>query len=110
VAYISEPLNVWHRPGVMRTPTRYWYTYICARNEADYLAALRDTIQLRYHTWKEIRSLRSMKDLLRMGRDWGTFRSGKLNKKCVLLKDPFAVFSAPWFFQVSPPRSLCILS
>ena len=28
VAYISEPLNVWHRRGVLKTPTQYWYTYI----------------------------------------------------------------------------------
>jgi len=99
VAYISEPLNVWHRPGVMRTPTRFWYTYICSQNEADYLSALRDTIRLRYHTWEEIKSLRSPKDLLRMGRDWSTFRSGRFHKKRALLKDPFAVFSAPWFSQ-----------
>ena len=24
--YISEPLNVLHRPGVMRTPVHRWYT------------------------------------------------------------------------------------
>jgi hypothetical protein len=99
VAYISEPLNVWHRPGVMRTPTKFWYTYICSRNEADYLIALRDTIQLHYHTWEEIKSLRSLKDLLRMGRDWNIFRSGRFHKKRTLLKDPFAIFSAPWFSQ-----------
>ncbi len=98
-AYISEPLNVWHRTGVMRTPTRYWYTYICPRNEADYVAALRDTIKLRYHTWEEIKSLRSLKDLLRMGRDWNIFRSGRFHNKRSLIKDPFAIFSAPWFSQ-----------
>ena len=26
VAYISEPLNKWHRPGVMAIPVEYWYT------------------------------------------------------------------------------------
>ena len=34
-AYISEPLNVLHRPGVMSTPVRHWYTYICPENEAE---------------------------------------------------------------------------
>ncbi|UCF28983.1 MAG: sulfotransferase family protein, partial [Chloroflexota bacterium] len=32
-AYISEPLNVWHRPGVLRVPTQYWYTYINEDNQ-----------------------------------------------------------------------------
>jgi hypothetical protein len=32
-----------------------------------------------------------------MGRDWSTFLVGKLGRKRPLLKDPFAVFSAPWF-------------
>ena len=30
VAYISEPLNVLHRPGVFRAKVANWYTYICA--------------------------------------------------------------------------------
>jgi len=99
VAYISEPLNVRHRPGVMRKPIRYWYNYISTENERDYLPSLRDMLQFRYHTWEEIKSLRSLKDLLRMARDWSNFQSGRLYKKRPLLKDPFAVFSAPWFFK-----------
>jgi hypothetical protein len=97
VAYISEPLNVLHRPGVMRAPVQHWYTYICAENEGDYLPALRQTITFRYHTLAEIKSLRSIKDALRMGRDWATFLVGKRSKRRALLKDPFAVFSGPWF-------------
>jgi len=98
-AYISEPLNILHRPGVLLTPTRYWYTYICKENEAEYLPGLRQTLSFRYHTWAEIRSLRSRKDFLRMGRDWSTFLVGKIRRQRPLLKDPFAVFSAPWFAQ-----------
>ncbi|MBN1148834.1 MAG: sulfotransferase domain-containing protein [Anaerolineales bacterium] len=97
VAYISEPLNVLHRPGVMRAPVQHWYTYICAENEHDYLPALRQTIGFRYHTLAEIESLRSIKDALRMARDWSTFLTGKISRRRALLKDPFAVFSGPWF-------------
>jgi hypothetical protein len=97
VAYVSEPLNVWHRPGVMFAPIQRWYTYICPENEASYLDALQDTLRLRYHLWAEVRSLTSMKDLLRMGRDAAIFWSGWVLHKRVLLKDPFAVFSVPWF-------------
>jgi hypothetical protein len=97
VAYVSEPLNVHHRPGVLRVPTRYWYTYLCADNQADFLPALRETVGLRYHLGREIGSLRSVKDVGRMLRDFGWFTRGRLRQARALLKDPFAVFSAPWF-------------
>lgn len=98
-AYISEPLNRLHRPGVMHFPVKHWYTYICADNENEYLPAFHQTLALRYHTWLELKSLRSRKDLLRMGRDWGIFTRGRILKQRPLLKDPFAVFSVPWFIQ-----------
>lgn len=97
LTYISEPLNLLHRRGVMRAQTKHWYTYICTDNESHYLRALRETIALRYHTRREIASLRSPKDLLRMLRDASAFAYGRLARRRPLLKDPFAVFSASWF-------------
>jgi hypothetical protein len=98
-AYISEPLNVWHRPGVMRTSVENWYTYICSENERTYLPALQETLSYQYHTWDEIKSLRSGKDLLRMGRDWSNFVKGRISKQRPLIKDPFAAFSVLWFAE-----------
>ncbi|GAB4503172.1 MAG: hypothetical protein Fur0043_01640 [Anaerolineales bacterium] len=97
VAYLSEPLNVWHRPGVLGAPVEKWYTYLCAENEAAYLPAFRDTLAFRYGLWREVRALRSRKDVLRMGRDAAIFLRGRLFRQRPLLKDPFAVFSMPWF-------------
>lgn len=97
VGYISEPLNVLHRQGVMNIVVDQWYTYICSDNEVEYLPALQETLGYRYHVGAEIRSLRSMKDVLRMGRDWSAFLEGRLFNRRPLLKDPFAVFSAIWF-------------
>lgn len=96
-AYISEPLNVLHRPGVFRAPVKYWYTYITGENEADYLPAFRELLNFQYHIWLEIKSLRSIKDFLRMGRDFRIFFNGNTHGQRALIKDPFAVFSAPWF-------------
>jgi hypothetical protein len=98
-AYISEPLNLLHRPGVFRFPVRTWYPYICLENQAEYLPALLETINFRYHLWAEICSLRSLKDVQRMGRDWWIFTRGRLFRQRPLIKDPFAVFSIPWFMQ-----------
>ena len=38
-AYISEPMNVLHRPGVFRAPVKYWYTFINHENAPEYLSA-----------------------------------------------------------------------
>lgn len=96
-AYISEPLNVLHRPGVFHARVRYWYQYICEDNEAEYLPAFQDLIEFDYHLWDEMRALRSRKDFLRMGRDFLIFYNGLMRGQRVLMKDPFAVFSTLWF-------------
>lgn len=98
-AYISEPLNVLHRPGVYRLPVKYWYTYIAEENGAEYRPAFNEMLNFQYHTLLEIKSLRSVKDFLRMGRDFHIFFNGSMRGQRALVKDPFAVFSAPWFAQ-----------
>jgi hypothetical protein len=96
-AYISEPLNVLHRPGVYRAKVTHWYQYICEDNQNEYLAAFKELLDFDYHLWSEIRSLRSRRDFLRMGRDFLIFYNGLMRGQRVLLKDPFAVFSTAWF-------------
>jgi len=96
-AYISEPLNVLHRRGVFRVPVKHWYTYINNENESEYLPAFHELLNFEYHTLLEMRSIRSGKDFLRMGRDFHTFFIGNMQGQRALLKDPFAVFSTPWF-------------
>lgn len=98
-AYISEPLNKHHRPGVMRAPVKYWYAYINQNNEGEYLPAFQEMLRFRYHAWLELKSLRSFKDAGRMARDVRIFMRGWWKGQRPLLKDPFAVFSALWFAQ-----------
>mgnify|MGYP006285720645 CR=1 FL=1 len=97
VTYISEPLHLHHSLGVLAAPVHHWYTYICEENEGAFLDAYQDTVEFRYRTWAALQELNSWKELLKMGRDQFLFlRAGLLNH-LPLLKDPFAVFSAPWF-------------
>jgi hypothetical protein len=84
----------------MQAPVEFWYTYISSGNESTLLPALQDTLAFRYHFWAEIRSIRSLKDILRMGRDVSAFAIAKISGQRPLIKDPFAVFSAPWFAEV----------
>jgi hypothetical protein len=97
IAYISEPLNVLHRPGIFGAKVSHWYQYICDENESEYLSAFEQLLDLDYHLWDEIRSIRSLKDFLRMGRDFRVFSNGLIHGQRLLIKDPFAVFSVPWF-------------
>ena len=99
LAYISEPLNVFHHPGILGAPIPYWYTYICNENESEYLPAFQQLLNFRYHFFSAAMSLRTGRDLLRMGRDLGIFWQAGLLHRLPLLKDPFAVFSIPWFAQ-----------
>jgi hypothetical protein len=95
--YISEPLNLWHRPGILRAPVNHWYTYICEQNQDDYLPAFQETLRLQYHVLEDIKSFRRLKDLPHMLQDSSSFFLGSIQDKRPLLKDPFAVFSTPWF-------------
>ena len=97
IAYISEPLNVLHRPGVLRARVTKWYQYVCDDNQDQFIPAFKELLDFRYHLWSEIRSLRSLKDFLRMGRDFAIFYNGMMRGQRMLLKDPFAVFSTSWF-------------
>jgi hypothetical protein len=108
-AYISEPLNVWHRPGVLRVPTQYWYTYISEDNQGAYEEALREMLEFRYHTWLEIKSLRSVKDFLRMVRDWWIFWNGRRLLQRPLIKDPFALFSTEWFTRTLECKAVIVV-
>lgn len=98
-AYISEPLNIHHRPGVFGAATSHWYTYICDENEDTFLTAYRKLMGLKYDWLAEVGSLRSRKDLLRMGRDGSAFLLGRMRRARPLIKDPFAIFSLEWFSQ-----------
>ena len=98
-AYISEPLNKLHRPGVLRARVNHWYQYVCKDNEDEFLPAFRELLEFDYHLWDEIRSIRSRRDFLRMGRDFFIFYNGLMRGLRALMKDPFAVFSTEWFAQ-----------
>lgn len=98
-AYISEPLNVLHRPGVYHADVEHWYPHITDANEVHYLFAFYKLMDLRYDLLSEMCSLRSRRDLMRMGRDLATFANGKIRRQRVLIKDPFALFSTPWFAE-----------
>jgi hypothetical protein len=97
-ALINEPFNRSHQTGMMRAPVRSLYTYVCNQNEAEYLGPMQETLAYRYHYWAQLTG-HPVKDLPRAARDAIGFLRGRLARRRPLLKDPFALFSVPWFAE-----------
>lgn len=100
ITYISEPLNVKHSRGILDVPVDHWYAYICDENQHLYLDAYKNTLNFRFQTLKAIQEIGNWKDLAKVGKDQFDFIIANIFNHRPLLKDPFALFSTPWFFDV----------
>lgn len=97
VGLIYEPFNRrWRRAGVCAAPWKFWYEYICEENEADALPAVRDMLAFHYKLGSELKTVRSMRDIARMTRDAARFGRARMARARPIVKDPIALFSAPW--------------
>jgi hypothetical protein len=89
--YFHEPLNYKSAPTLLGLPLEGQYTYISEENEDEYLDAFRRLLSFPFDSRLFERSRRQR--LRRIGR----LLHARLTGARALLKDPFAVFSAPWF-------------
>jgi len=96
LAYIHEPFNLHHRPGICKAKFDYWFPYICDENESFYLNDIGDCLHFKYQFVEELRSAKSTNDIARLLRDYIRFTRYRVLKKRPLVKDPIAVFSAEW--------------
>ncbi len=96
VTYINEPFNLLHRPEICKAKFDKWFTYICEENEQLYLEDLKRCFTFKYNLIEEVNSCGSIKDILRMGRDFASFSTANILSKRPLSKDPIAIFSAEW--------------
>lgn len=97
LSYLGEPLHVNHSRGVLDASVDHWYTYITPENEDPYREAYIHTLSFQYRFPPAIKQTRTWKDAAKMARDVIHFFRAKLWDQRPLLKDPFAVFSVPWF-------------
>ena len=93
---VWEPFNLTVGRGVCDAPFRHWFTYICEDNADAFEAPLRDTLAFRYHPVAAARSIRSPRKAARAVRDRSRFARMRRARATALMKDPIAVFSAPW--------------
>jgi hypothetical protein len=99
VIYISEPLNILQSPSFFEFPLENWYTYINEANEGLFLDSYRSAFRFHLETAREIRKLRSVEASVRLGKRWLKYVVGRLQSRRPLVRDPFAVFSGPWFVR-----------
>lgn len=109
LAYIWEPFSPVARPGICPAPFERWFAYVTAENEGPYLRPISDMLAYRYHPRQELRSIRSPKDAGRFVRDWSVVRRRRRTQPVPLLKDPIAVFSAPWLAERFDARVLVLI-
>ena len=96
VGYIQEPFNIYCRPGRCTAQFPHWFYYVCEDNEEQYFHQIQQTLQYRYHLWKEVEAIRLPRDAARMVRDCWRYQFNRINRRRPLLRDPFALFSAEW--------------
>ncbi|MBX5465913.1 MAG: sulfotransferase [Firmicutes bacterium] len=94
--YIDEPFNCDRVPGWLPEPVPHWYQYVCRDNEAEYLAALEALMTWRYPVRHHVARLGQQGGARRLAADaWNAWHH-RVARRRPLIKDPLALFSAPW--------------
>lgn len=99
VGYIHEPFNIQSRPGICDAGFRYWFSYVNKDNGNLFYGPLKRTLSFQYNVVSELKMMRSAKDVARFIRDYTLFARYRLEKRRPLIKDPIALFSAPWLAE-----------
>ena len=76
VGYIHEPFNLdWQRkhPGICNANFQHWFTYITKDNELIFYEPIKNTLAFHYNLIEELKSLKSLKDVGLMVRDYFRF-------------------------------------
>ena len=97
--YVSEPLNAQHHPRVLSVRAPHRFPYISAGNNDQYAGAFHDLLELRYPFFRDLRGSRSVRSAASATRQWWRFAQARRRSARPLFKDPFAVFSSPWFAE-----------
>jgi hypothetical protein len=96
---VHEPFNPGLWPRWTARPLPYRNLYVCAENETDYLEAIRGVLRCRLPVRAQVGEVRSVRQAARLGRDSLRSLSCQLRPRPTLVKDPIAVFSAPWLAE-----------
>jgi hypothetical protein len=97
--HVGEPLSILNRQTIPRSKVERWYTYIGEDNEDFYLRHYQDG--RRFSTTSDSghqgARLGSPRDPIRIPKRWASFVLGRVQRRSLLIRDPFSVFSIGWF-------------
>lgn len=95
---LHEPFNPGIAPRWWKRPLPFRNLYVCADNESAYLADVERILRGRRPVLAQVNEVRSARDAGRLARVAG--QNTRINAPDrALLKDPIALFSAPWLAQ-----------
>jgi hypothetical protein len=96
LGYIDEPFSILHRPGVLGARFDAWFPYITTDPGGRLTASVGQMLEFRYDPARELRAVRSPRDVGRMVRDTRRFGDYRRRHARPLVKDPVALLAAPW--------------
>jgi hypothetical protein len=100
VTYLHEPFNPYnYRRGRCSAFFKYFFTYVCDVNEHEYKNGLAELLQFKYQWSKEFPLIKTPRDIGRTIRDSSRYALYRRQHARPLIKDPIAVFSAPWLAE-----------
>jgi len=99
IGYINEPLSLWQKPGILYPRPNVWYKYISEYNSYEYLNSFNRMLDFRYNLNKDIKSIISFKDILRLIKNQLYFYYNHLLNKRPLIKEPHAIFASEWMYK-----------
>lgn len=96
VGYIHEPFNPLTDPGIAGRPFTHFLAYVTPRDEQRVSARLERSLAFRYDWRRQAAVVRSPRAAARTVVTGSAFARWRLQRARPLVKDPIAVFSAPW--------------
>jgi hypothetical protein len=96
LVYVDEPLNPL-LGRLLGVPVEHHYTYIHSGNESCFLGPYHHLLRARPRPLVGLSKARSPRDVARVGAHTVRLFYARLGGRQLLLKDPYAVFSAEWF-------------
>jgi sulfotransferase family protein len=99
LVYVHEPFNPGLWPRWFPTPLPYRNLYVCAENEATYLDPVAAVLARRTPKRGVLQDRRRPADVARFFRHVGAREVARIRRGATLVKDPIALFSAPWLAQ-----------
>ena len=98
-AYIHEPFNLTEKISDIKNHFDYRYQYICNENASKYREVFDDAMDYKYSLFFDLTTKKTAKNVARVCRDrglMGLMVLYRLQNYRLIVKDPFAFFSADW--------------